>query len=130
MLVLTIRTDNPEAEIGLFEDDKKLAYETWQAHRTLSETIHIKIEKLLKDCKKDWSDLEGIVCLKGPGSFTGLRIGLAVADSLAYSLQIPIIGAKGEDWIEQGLTKIHSNKDDKIVTPEYGSAAHITKPKK
>ena len=81
MLILTIRTDKPEAEIGLFEDNKQLAYEMWQAHRELSDTIHKKIEKLLKSQKKDWQNIDGIVCFKGPGSFTGLRIGLTVGNA-------------------------------------------------
>ena len=36
MLILAIRTEKPEAEIGLFDDEKKLAYETWEAHRQLA----------------------------------------------------------------------------------------------
>jgi tRNA threonylcarbamoyladenosine biosynthesis protein TsaB len=130
MIILTIKTDNPEAEIGLYEDDKRLAYESWHAHRTLSETIHTKIEKLLKDQNKDWADIRAIVCFKGPGSFTGLRIGLTVANSLAYSLQIPIVGSQSADWIQKGMEQIQKGKDDKTVMPEYGSPAHITHPKK
>jgi tRNA threonylcarbamoyladenosine biosynthesis protein TsaB len=130
MLVLTIKTDNPDAEIGLFKDNKKLAYESWEAHRTLSETLHQKIEDLLKSHKKDWSDLQGIICFKGPGSFTGLRIGLTVGNSLAYGLQIPIVAIKGSDWIDQGIAQIQLGKNNKVVLPDYGSAAHITQPKK
>ncbi len=130
MLTLTIRTDKPEAEIGLFNDDQKLAYETWQAHRHLSETIHLKIEALLKEQGKDWQDIQAIACYKGPGSFTGLRIGLSVANSLAYSLNIPIISETGDDWIKNSLGKLMSGQNQKIVKPEYGSEAHITTPKK
>ena len=74
MIILTIRTDNPEAEIGLYENEKQLAYKTWQAHRSLAETIHIKIKELLNEANKSLDDIEGIACFKGPGSFTGLRI--------------------------------------------------------
>ena len=54
MMILTIRTDNPQAEIGLYADGKKVSYQTWQAHRELSSTIHAKIRKLLESCGKDW----------------------------------------------------------------------------
>lgn len=130
MLILSIRTDKPEAEIGLFEDGKKLADETWQAHRHLSETIHLKIEELLKSQNKTWQDIEAIACYQGPGSFTGLRIGLSVANSLAYSLKVPIIGETGDGWTEQAIKKLQNGENQKIIQPEYGSEAHITTPKK
>src|SRR5690554_1609312 len=67
MLILTIRTDKPEAEIGLFDNDQQLTYETWQAHRQLAETIHKKIEATLHSQNKGWHDIAGIVAFEGPG---------------------------------------------------------------
>jgi len=130
MLILTIRTDKPEAEIGLFEDDKKLAYVTWQAHRHLSETIHSKINDLLETEQKDWSKLRAIVAFQGPGSFTGLRIGLTVANALAASLNIPIVASQSDDWVKLGIKALINSQNNRQVLPEYGSVAHITKQKK
>jgi len=130
MIILTIRTDNPEAEIGLFDGQKELAYEKWQAHRQLAETIHQKIEKLLKSQQKDWQDIAGLVAYKGPGSFTGLRIGLSVSNALTASLEIPIVGTSGHDWLSSGLSALQVGQNDKTVMPEYGSPVHITAPKK
>jgi len=129
MLVLTIRSDKPEAEIGLFLNDKSLVYEKWNADRQLSVTIHLKIDQLLKDQGKDLKDLGGIVCFKGPGSFTGLRIGLSAGNALAYGLDIPITASAGENWIEVGLSKLLAGKNEKVALPEYGSPPHITLPK-
>lgn len=129
MLILTIRTDKPEAEIGLFDDDKELAYETWQAHRQLAETIHLKIKELLESRQRALSDLEGIMVFKGPGSFTGLRIGISVANALADSLNIPIVGAGSDDWIQTATAKIKKGETDQVIQPEYGSPPHVTKPK-
>lgn len=131
MLVLSIRTDKPEAEIGLFDSSERLSYEVWTAHRALAETIHTKINGILGAQGKYLEDIEGIVCYKGPGSFTGLRIGLSVANSLAYGLALPIVGIEGEDdWLEKGLHAVLAGQNDKIVVPEYGSPVHITSPRK
>lgn len=130
MIVLTIRSDNPQAEIGLFADGEKLAYEKWQAHRELSQTIHKKIEALLKSQKLDWHNIEGLVCYQGPGSFTGLRIGLTVGNTFAYSLGVPIVSATGEEWAQTGIKRLQDGENETIALPEYGADAHITKPKK
>ena len=72
----------------------------------------------------------GIGVMKGPGSFTGLRIGLTVTNTLADSLSAPIVGATGEDWRETALEKLRAGENEKIVMPEYGAVAHITAPRK
>jgi tRNA threonylcarbamoyladenosine biosynthesis protein TsaB len=129
MLILTIRTDKPQSEIGLFSDNTKLAYESWEAHRQLAETIHKKIDELLESQQKDLSEVRGIVVYKGPGSFTGLRIGISVANSLAYSMDIPIV-AETDKWIELGIRKLLEGKSVNQAMPEYGSPVHVTQQKK
>ncbi len=130
MIILTVRTDKPESEIGLFDNNQKLGYETWQAHRQLGTTIHLKIDELLKKADKKLEDLDGLVCFKGPGSFTGLRIGLSVANALAYSLDIPIVARENPDWLERGIKDLLAGKNDKIAKPEYGAPVHTTTPRK
>lgn len=130
MIILTIRTDNPLAEIGLFDGQTKLAYETWQAHRQLAETIHQKIDQLLTVQGQSLYSVEGIVVFQGPGSFTGLRIGLAVANALAYGLEIPIIASNGKNWIKSGIARLQKGETDRTAVPNYGSPARTTEPKK
>lgn len=129
-MILTIRTDKPEAEIRLFDGEKQLARETWHAHRQLAETIHIKIKTLLDKQHKKMEDLTGIIIYKGPGSFTGLRIGISVANALAYGLDVPIVATTGENWISQGLQQVVKARTRQYVVPEYGSPAKTTKPRK
>ena len=130
MLILTIRTDKPEAEIGLYDGDKQLDYVTWPAHRELAETIHIKLRDLLQGKGKDLDKIGGLVFFKGPGSFTGLRIGASVANALADGTGALIVGSAGEQWIDEGLKRLLAGDSDKLALPEYGSAPHITAPKK
>jgi len=125
MLIITIRTDKPEAEIGLYEGDKEIIYEKWQAHRQLAETIHKKIVEVLGGRKPN-----GIIVYKGPGSFTGLRIGVSVANALAYGMDIPVVASGGDAWISDGVHSIRPDGFGQAALPVYGLPATTTTPKK
>lgn len=129
MLIITIRTDKPDAEIGLYDDQTQLAYETWQAHRMLAETIHTKIIDVLQAADKRLHELNGIVAFKGPGSFTGLRIGLTVSNALAYSLNVPVVSTIGDDWLAIGIERLLDSQNERVAMPEYGALPNITTPK-
>ncbi len=90
----------------------------------------VHIEALLKKNQAEFGDLIGIIVFEGPGSFTSLRIGLTVANTIAYAQQIPIVGATGDDWIQIALSKLKIAKLGDYVMPVYGAEANITKPKK
>ncbi len=130
MKILCIRSDKPEAEIYLYDNQVLLGKIIWQAHRELGNTIHNKIKKLLDEHKISFKELDAIACYQGPGSFTGLRIGLTVANTLASELDIAIVGASGDDWQNQAIEKLQSGENQKIVLPEYGCEPHITTQKR
>jgi tRNA threonylcarbamoyladenosine biosynthesis protein TsaB len=129
-MILTIRTDKPEAEIGVYDDEKQLSYHAWEANRNLAKELLATIHGELQKNNADWKDVSGVVVYEGPGSFTGLRIGITVADSIAYGNSIPIVGAQGEDWIASGLKRLVAGETDKLVLPQYGAEANITISKK
>lgn len=130
MIILTLRTDKPEAEIGIYNDHERVAYEIWQAHRALAETIHLKLSKLIESQNLQLTSMQGIVVFKGPGSFTGLRIGVTVANALADSLCIPIVGAEADDWIADGVERLRKGVNEIVVIPEYGALPNVSTPKK
>ncbi|HSX47160.1 MAG TPA: tRNA (adenosine(37)-N6)-threonylcarbamoyltransferase complex dimerization subunit type 1 TsaB [Patescibacteria group bacterium] len=130
MIILTIKTDNPVAEVGLFNNSKKLDYISWEAHKQLSATIHLKIKEILDNNNLSLNDLNSIIIYKGPGSFTGLRIGFSVANAFSYSLNIPLIAESGKNWASSGTTRAIKGNNDFIAAPVYGAKPHITIQKK
>ena len=129
-MILALNTSTPTCEMLLFNDDKKIAEKTWEAGRQLAMRLPGELEDFLKDNKLSWNDLKGIVVFQGPGSFTGLRIGITAVNTIAYTQNILIVGASGGDWLKSGISDIKSGKNEKIILPHYGSPAHITQPRK
>lgn len=130
-MILTLRTDNPVAEIGVYsKDGVQLSYYSWQADRQLAKDLLKAIRDQLAKNDATFATLSGIVVCKGPGSFTGLRIGITVANTLAYAQQIPICGAMGEEWVKAGVAALKGGKNERIVLPHYGGEANITQPRK
>ena len=130
MITLAIRTDNPDAELHILRDTKIVMSRRWRAHRELSDTLHSELAKLLETLHMHQDDISNVVAYQGPGSFTGLRIGLATANALAYSLHVPIVGASGDGWIVNGLNQLSTSEPGKYVQPVYGANPHTTKPVK
>ena len=98
----------------------------WEAGRTLARGLLAFIQEKVGDVK----NISGIGIMRGPGSFTGLRIGMAIANTLADGLGVPIVGETGDSWRESALGRLSSGEDDQVILPFYGGDAHITKPKK
>jgi len=128
-VILLLDTSTPVCKLSLIDGDWRFDDE-WQADRTLAKGLLGYIHKNLQKNDKTWSDLSAIGVFEGPGSFTGLRIGLTVLNTIAGSESIPIVGGRGEQWQADVLEKLHAGHNDKIVLPFYGSDAHITQPQK
>ena len=130
-MILALRTDKPIAELYLANSGTGaiIPYH-WEAHRQLADTIHHEIEAILHANNQDWRAISGIIVYKGPGSFTGLRIGITVANTLAYASSIPIVGASGDNWLQDGMSALSSGSNEKLILPEYGGQVHITENKK
>lgn len=128
-LILLLDTSTPTCRLTVVIDGMQISTE-WEAARELGKGLLGYLEAELARHEKTWQDITGLGIYRGPGSFTGLRIGITVLNTLAQSLDVPIIGATGDDWQAVTLNRLAQSENDHIVLPEYGAEAHITKPKK
>ena len=116
-------------QLTLIDGDKRTDYE-WVAERNLARDMLAYLRDRLAENEASFTDISGIGVFRGPGSFTGLRIGLAVLNTIAHEQRIPIVGVTGEAWREECLARLQNGRNDEIVLPEYGAEARITKPRK
>lgn len=90
-LILNIETSTTVCSVALADSGKVMAYREINAGYTHAENLHVFIEEALEAAGVKPRDLEAIAVGRGPGSYTGLRIGVSAAKGLAYALSIPLI---------------------------------------
>lgn len=128
-MILAIDTSTPICRTWLIDNDDRHPDE-WQADRQLADKLLSYLRSRLNQYGADWHDIHAIAVYQGPGSFTGLRIGLTVMNTLADSYELPIVGGTGDDWLDKALERLNNGDDDRLVMPLYGREANITKPRK
>lgn len=124
-MIILLDTSTSVCRLSVVDGDMKNDFE-WEAGRDLARGIL----KFIHEKTGDIKNISGIGVMSGPGSFTGLRIGISVANTLADGLKIPIVGEKGENWQEAALQRLSAGENTKIVLPFYGAEANITRPKR
>jgi tRNA threonylcarbamoyladenosine biosynthesis protein TsaB len=85
--ILAIDTAQAETVIGLNDD-----VVSWMSDRSQSKELLPAIDKLIRSQKLTPQKIRGVVVNQGPGSFTGLRVGLTIANGFGYGLKIPVVG--------------------------------------
>lgn len=90
MVTLAINTASKKTAIALVDGKKILVEKSWNSNNDEAEKLMPEIAKLFKKTKLKYEDLEKVVVIRGPGSFTGLRIGITVANTIAYLQKIPV----------------------------------------
>ena len=92
MSILSIDTSNYVLGIALIDDSKVIGEYITNLKKNHSVRVMPAIQQLLEECDYTPKNLKKIVVAKGPGSYTGVRIGVTIAKILAWSLQIPLVG--------------------------------------
>lgn len=128
-MILLLDTSTPTCRIS-FIDGETIFDESWEADRGLAKGLLKYLDDLLTKHSYTWNDIRGIGVFQGPGSFTGLRIGITVMNTIADSQSIPIVGEQGDSWRGESQRRLSNGENDTIVMPFYGSEAHITSPRK
>jgi tRNA threonylcarbamoyladenosine biosynthesis protein TsaB len=96
-MILAIDTSTQWMGIALYQYPQILFEKVWKTNRRHTVELVPSIQSAVEDCGLQITDLEAVAVALGPGSFTSLRIGLAVAKGLSLTLHIPVIGIPSLD---------------------------------
>lgn len=128
-MIILLDTSTPTCKLTLVDNGEKREFE-WQADRQLAKGLLSFLERSLSENGQSLNSIRGLGIMKGPGSFTGLRIGITVFNTIADTNNVPIVGETGDSWQDKAIMRLENGENDHVVLPEYGSEANITKPRK
>lgn len=103
MKILALDTSANTATVCVTEDGNLLCEETVNYKKTHSETIMPMIDRALKNCGTELSEIDLFAVANGPGSFTGLRIGVSVVKGMAHALSKPVLGISTTEGLAYNL---------------------------
>lgn len=126
---LLIDTTALNVKIGLAENGKILRAKEWESKQSLAENITQEIGMLLEGEGKKMKDIDSIIVHVGPGGFSTLRIGIVAANTLAYVLDKPLFGVKGEFSTLEELLNNPNREKTTFLRPVYRFPALVTPPK-
>ena len=103
MLILAFETSAKAASVALMDGTKLLGESYQNTGLTHSQTLMVMAEDVLKQCGKSARDVEAVAVAEGPGSFTGVRIGVAAAKGYAWGKEIPCYGVSTLEAMAESL---------------------------
>lgn len=118
-------TERDSFEVALIDERGIVKRKKVKSARRHSEKLLRTINDLLNSRERG---LAGIAVVKGPGSFTSLRIGISTANALAYALAVPVVGVKPDFPLEKLADLFNKPSKKGIVLPTYGGEPNITLP--
>lgn len=90
-LLLSVETSTQDCSVALHDDGKLMASRQSQSPRSAASQLAVMIDEIIKSEGHKAADMHGVIVSSGPGSYTGLRIGVATAKGICYALNIPLL---------------------------------------
>jgi len=103
MYILHIETATSVCSVALSQDGRLLAFREQHEPNIHATKLTVFIEELLEEAHLSMANLDAVAVSKGPGSYTGLRIGVSVAKGLCYALDIPLVAVNTLDALTAGF---------------------------
>ena len=109
-MILCLETATPVCSVALCNRSGVVSVRESREDKSHAKQLTIFIEELLKEAGIGPSDLEAVAVSKGPGSYTGLRIGVSVAKGIAYGASVPLIGVDTTRSMFNGIAGVADEK--------------------
>lgn len=113
--ILALETATDVSSVALFEDGVLVALQEVHSNRTHARLVTVMIERMLQDLELRPSDLSAVCVAKGPGSYTGLRVGVSVAKGLCMALEIPLLSVSSLESLAHSVQDVALQMDAWIV---------------
>lgn len=110
-LILQIETSTISCSVALSQDGETIALKELAERNIHASHITLYIEDVMAECRKDLADLDAVAVSMGPGSYTGLRIGISTAKGLCYGLDIPLIAISTLKAMTYGCRQLQQNPE-------------------
>ena len=117
MRLLCCDTSNRTCCAGIFEDGKELSYEISLEKKTHSETFMPLMMRVFKDCGLNPVDMDALAVTTGPGSFTGIRIGLSSVKGMALATGLDVIPVSSLKALALSGENVTADPSDTIIVP-------------
>lgn len=114
-LILSIETSTSVCSVALHDKGEVVAFLEEQKPNSHAAILTVLIEKLLSDCKVPVEKLDALAISSGPGSYTGLRIGVSVAKGICFALNKPLISVSTLQIIAAHAISISNISNDKTL---------------
>lgn len=116
-LILLIETATTSCSVALSEGGKVIAVKEANERNIHASHITLFIEEVMNIAGKLYSELNAVAVSKGPGSYTGLRIGVSTAKGLCYALNIPLLSVNTLESMADGLLKTYDLSPSSYLIP-------------